>query len=261
MEILYENRTNLITFRNVTRLSSVIHLHKEFEIVHVKEGSAVAYADNNCHILHEGDTFIAFPNQIHYYKNDAPGTFAVIIFSIDLLLGLNSRIAERIPEKNVILSETDEALCDIFQKMLQSDCLYEELILYGYINVMMGMILSHLQLKPTGSENNDALHNIIQYCSQNYKENITLDSVAEHLHLSKYYISHLLNEKLNQNFRGYVNHQRIGQACLLLRETDEKIVDIAETVGFGTLRSFNRAFKIVMGISPTRYREENTRLL
>ena len=261
MEILYENRTDLLSFRVEAELSPVIHLHKEFEIVHVIEGSAVAYADRNCCVIQKGDTFIAFPNQIHYYKNDIPGTFIVMIFSAELLYSLNSRVMESIPDKNVIPREMDETLCDIFQRMLHRDGVYEKLILYGYTNVMMGLILSHLQLKAAGSENNTALHNIINYCTQNYRENITLDLVAEQLHLSKYYISHLLNQKLNQNFREYVNHQRIAQACLLLRETDSKIVDIAANVGFGTLRSFNRSFKIVMGISPAKYREENVKLL
>lgn len=261
MEIIYETRTAAIDFGVTQQLSSLMHLHKELEIVHVIEGTAVAYADKNCCVLNSGDTFIAFPNQIHYYKNDIPGKFVLLIFSAELIYGMGSRILESLPDKNVISHSEEAALDGIFRDMADIKTEYRDMILQGYTNVMMGLMLSHIKLVSADAEKNTALRDIIKYCSQNYRENITLDSVAEQLHLSKYYISHLLNQKLNRNFREYVNHQRIAQACLLLRETDTKIVDIAEMVGFGTLRSFNRSFKTVMGISPVCYREENARLV
>ena len=67
----------------------------------------------------------------------------------------------------------------------------------------------------------------------------------------------MINRKLNQNFNEYINNLRIAEACNLLRETNIKIADISEDVGFGTIRSFNRAFKQITGISPAVYREKN----
>lgn len=261
MEIIYETRTAAIDFGVTKQLASLIHLHKELEVVHVLEGTAVAYADKNCCVLNPGDTFVAFPNQIHYYKNDIPGKFILLIFSAELIYGMGSRILESLPDKNVISNTEEAALHGIFRDMMGIKENYYDMILQGYTNVMMGLLLSHIKLVSAESEKSMALREIVKYCSKNYRENITLDSVAEQLHLSKYYISHLLNQKLNRNFREYVNHQRIAQACLLLRETDTKIVDIAEMVGFGTLRSFNRSFKTVIGVSPICYREENARLV
>lgn len=260
MDVLYENRTSSLSIDTSESLSSIIHLHTELEVVHVIKGTAVAYADKNHCILNEGDTFIAFPNQIHYYKNGESGEFLVLIFSADLIYGQSSLLLKNVPDTNMITAEQEPQLHDIFVNMLNKCEDYYDVKLNGYVNVMMGVILPHLKLSVSASQNQTALYSIIDYCSQNFSEDITLDSVAEKLHLSKYYISHLLNQKLGKNFREYVNRLRIAQACLLLRETDVKISDVSENVGFGTLRSFNRCFKQIMGISPVMYREQDINL-
>ena len=68
------------------------------------------------------------------------------------------------------------------------------------------------------------------------------------------------NKRLKQNFNEYINNLRIAEACNLLRESDKKIADISEDVGFGTIRSFNRAFKLSIGVSPAEYRS-NSKIL
>ena len=47
---------------------------------------------------------------------------------------------------------------------------------------------------------------------------------------------------------------RIDKACDLLEETDKKTADISEDVGFGSIRTFNRAFLQISGITPLKYR-------
>ena len=161
------------------------------------------------------------------------------------------------PDRNYIPCGEVEGFDYIFNRVTALSGDYTELALNGYINVLMSRILPILQLKTVNAENNTALYNVIDYCTNNFKEEITLDSIAEKLHLSKYYISHMINRKLNQNFNEYINNLRIAEACNLLRETNIKIADISEDVGFGTIRSFNRAFKQITGISPVVYREKN----
>ena len=121
-------------------------------------------------------------------------------------------------------------------------------------------MLPHFKLKTANIERNSAFYGIMDFCTHNFTDPITLDSVAEKLHLSKYYISHLINRKLGQNFNEYINSLRISEACAFLRETDKKIAEISEEVGFGTIRSFNRSFKQTTGISPAEYRLNVTEL-
>lgn len=260
MDIIYENRIRLIGYSVDKVLSPMVHLHKELEVIYVRQGKSVAYADKNSYMLNAGDMFITFPNQVHYYRTVQRGEYIVLIFSPDILYGISAEISRSIPDINCFSSSDDRELKDIFERIYASDGEYKNIAISGYLNVIMSRILPRLRLQTVNAENNSAFYNIIDFCTHNFKDDITLDIVAEGLHLSKYYISRLINKRLKQNFNEYINNLRISEACNLLRETDTKIADISEDVGFGTIRSFNRAFKLVMGVSPTEYRSKNNAL-
>ena len=55
----------------------------------------------------------------------------------------------------------------------------------------------------------------------------------------------------------YIEKLRIEKACHLIKNTDMKITEIAETVGYASGASFRRAFKKVTGVSPVEYRESS----
>ena len=69
----------------------------------------------------------------------------------------------------------------------------------------------------------------------------------------------LYNSKLGMNFNNYLNSIRINHACDLLNESNKKIADISEETGFGSIRSFNRAFKSVMNMTPAEYRNNGAK--
>ena len=260
MDVIYENKTRLIEHSITGGLVSFAHLHKELEIIYVRKGKAVAYADKNSYLLNAGDMFIAFPNQVHYYRTVIRGEFMVLIFSPDILYDVSSKISKSKPDINCFTSLDDGNLKDIFDSIYSLDGEYKNIAISGYLNVVMSRILPKLRLQTVDTENNSAFFNVIDFCTRNFKDDITLDIVAEELHLSKYYISRLINNRLKQNFNEYINNLRISEACNLLRVTDEKIADISEDVGFGTIRSFNRAFKLIMAMSPAEYRSKNNAL-
>lgn len=259
MDVIYENKTNLIEFNCSSILGETMHLHKEIEIVYAISGQSMAYADKNGYLLNPGDTFIAFPNQIHYYETIERGEYMVLIFSSEILCGFSDKISKSIPDKNVILADETDELCELFGKIHTLYCdrsEYGKMRLIGCINIAMSIMLPHFMLKNANFEKNSAFYGIMDFCTHNFTEQITLDSVAERLHLSKYYVSHLINRKLGQNFNEYINNLRINEACALLRETDKKIAEISEEVGFGTIRSFNRSFKQITDLSPAEYRTQ-----
>ena len=263
MNVVYENKSKLIEISRSHLLGETMHLHKELEIIYAIDGQSVAYADKNSYLLNPGDVFIAFPNQIHYYNTIKTGEYIVIIFSPEILCGFSSEISKSIPDKNFIAADEEPELREIFEKirlLYNKNTGYNELMLNGYINIAMSIMLPHFTLKTANFEKNSVFYGVMDYCTHNFTEPITLDSVAEVLHLSKYYISHLINRKLGQNFNEYINSLRINEACALLRETDKKISDISEEVGFGTIRSFNRSFKQITALSPAEYRLQITEL-
>jgi YesN/AraC family two-component response regulator len=100
-----------------------------------------------------------------------------------------------------------------------------------------------------------ALRAVIDYCTRHFTNEISLSSLEEELHLSKYYISHLFNNRIHVHFNHYVNSLRIYEAKRLLRHSDKSVAEIGGMVGFNTLRTFNRAFIEQTGVTPSSYRK------
>lgn len=256
MDIVYENKILPINYFLGPQLGRTVHMHKDLEAIYVRHGQAMAYADKNSYRLNSGDLFITFPNQIHYYETLKDGEFLVLIFSPNILHEIAAEVSGSIPDTNFFPAGDGEieALFDKIYTARATAGKYTDVALCGYIHLLMSMLLPRVTLKTVSVEKSSAFYSVIDFCTHNFQENITLDTVADRLHLSKYYISHLINRKIHQNFNEYINNLRIGEACNLLKETNLKITDISENVGFGTIRSFNRAFKQIMGVSPAEYR-------
>lgn len=90
MKITYENKTDKISLAKATGLLRMIHIHKvhkEVELIYVRKGRAVAYADTNSYLLNQGEMFLVFPNQVHYYETKESGDFAILIFSSNTVYG------------------------------------------------------------------------------------------------------------------------------------------------------------------------------
>lgn len=256
-EVIHENRTKIFTAETVNGLSPIAHFHKEIEIIYVIKGWATAWADRKKHILNEGDLFLCFPNEIHYYESTKNSEYYVLIPNPDIVFGLKDVFYDNVPLTNSFHARGNAETIGLLEKIFNYNGEYNRTVIVGIINQLLGEILPYFELKDRIKTDNSTLKNVLKYCNENFNNYITLDSVAESLHISKYYISHLLNEKLNMNFNTYINMLRINLACDLLTETDKKIVDISEDVGFGSIRSFNRAFSQIIGDTPIMYRNKN----
>jgi AraC-like DNA-binding protein len=84
---------------------------------------------------------------------------------------------------------------------------------------------------------------------------LDLAGLARRLGTNTLYLSRALNEGLGQNFSEFINRQRVAAAqALLTGETP--VLDIAGEVGFGSKASFNRAFRLYAGCTPSQYRQQ-----
>ena len=84
---------------------------------------------------------------------------------------------------------------------------------------------------------------------------LSLDSLAIRLSISKHLLSQTLNDYLKQSFHHYINDHRIREACFMLRENRHFSIEaIGHEVGFHSRSSFFSSFKRIMGMTPSKYR-------
>lgn len=88
---------------------------------------------------------------------------------------------------------------------------------------------------------------------------LTIGELAQRLTIQEYRLRRLINKQLGyRNFNQFLNELRIQEACKRLSAASnhrEQIASIAFDVGYSALSSFNKAFKDLMKVTPTQYRD------
>lgn len=102
---------------------------------------------------------------------------------------------------------------------------------------------------------NYTIKRAINYIREHYQEGISLEEVAGKLGITPEYLSTLFNREMGENFSTFLRKFRISHAKRLLKGTDMKVYEIAETVGYTDPKYFARVFKDELGISPGDYRQ------
>ena len=87
---------------------------------------------------------------------------------------------------------------------------------------------------------------------------LSLDDVADSLNVSRYYVSHAVNNHLGKTFHTLVNELRIQEAIRLMREPGgKKVNDVFRKAGFTDRMGFSRVCKRMTGLSPTELKNKN----
>ena len=120
-----------------------------------------------------------------------------------------------------------------------------------------GLLGTILQDKPAISKE-DAVAKSIGIMEANYPDPLNVKQLAHSLGLERTYFSSLFKEKTGYSPYQYLTTLRIQKACLLLRDTDASIADVAELVGLDA-RNFARLFKKEIGKTPLAYRKHPKR--
>ncbi|MHB8063975.1 MAG: helix-turn-helix domain-containing protein [Ruminiclostridium sp.] len=101
----------------------------------------------------------------------------------------------------------------------------------------------------------EKLKEAFKYIDANYMNDISLPDVAKSVGFSEFYFSRIFKDITEKNFSLYLNEYRIKQAEQFLIKSNMSVADIAYTVGFNSIVTFNRAFKSIKGCSPSVYKK------
>ncbi|MFD0672703.1 response regulator [Cohnella sp. GCM10027633] len=93
-----------------------------------------------------------------------------------------------------------------------------------------------------------------RYIHDNYAKELSLESVAEHIHLTPTYFSNIFKKEMNENFVDYVSNYRIEKAKELLRAGEHNVIATAGMVGFSNVKYFYKVFKKRTGYTPSEYK-------
>lgn len=236
-----------------------LHMHICPEFLYINEGELMLNYPDTGFLLHKGDFAVIFPNTIHGYATLSGTTdYSIAICRQETVREFSKTLFEMHPASPVIMeADLPKDIPLLMNELIALDDNEEKAPL---IKAIIGLILARtmpvLPLKPnTEKFKTNLTVRAVTYVYEHYTEEISLDTAAAALGISRFAVSRLFHSQIKVTFVRYVRFLRINYAKELLKSTDKNIVDISLEAGFDCLRSFNRGFKEETGMTPLRYRK------
>jgi len=259
MQYYIENKSYQYYVGRFESLADAPHIHTHLEMIYLLSGRAEAASDGKWHPMEQGDLYLACPNQIHHYKQLTDVAFYLIIFDDAMDSALREFLKEKRPicpvvSADYLPADIADQLAIISQKRKSLSAI-DRLAAKGNMLSFLSRVLSLFAYERDTAANHDSVRDILSYCTEHYTEVVTLDTMAQQLHLSKYYICHVFQQRMNIRFTEFLNNLRTNHACHMLKE-GSAITDAAFSSGFASIRTFNRVFRDITGLSPREYAQQ-----
>ena len=116
-------------------------------------------------------------------------------------------------------------------------------------------IFSILAENRTYSAGNAYISESLDYISQHYAEELSVQNLAAALHLNYSYFSRLFKKETGLSPIRYITSVRVKKAKYLLQYSSLTVTEVARAVGFFDVLYFSRAFRRCTGVSPTTFRQ------
>ena len=139
-----------------------------------------------------------------------------------------------------------------FSSPIQPNCTAESLVREGIHTVCR----EAAELLSSTESSVYTIKQVILYVNENYNSKLSLENLAEHVHVSPVYLSSLFSKTVGKTLMEYIQHVRIEKASILLKNPDLSLLDVAERVGYPDTKYFSQVFKKVTGITPSMYRNQ-----
>ncbi len=263
----------LITFKTSSSMNfSVLSIgnlerywHQSIELIYVLSGSVHAQCRNMQYNLHEDDLIVINMFDVHALSGNQCEVLSLKI-DISSLDPEISRFSQKRFDCNSSV-ESDKTkfipLKRLLALIVKSNINPEdniELLNKSYIYELLYILTTNFNVKDTTNlndlnKNSERMKNILSYISENYRNKISLNNLADIFYLSKPYISKIFKEFTGDSFSEYLMEVRLSHAIKDLSNPNFTIDYIAEKNGFSNVRSFVSAFKNKYNCLPSKYRK------
>ncbi len=108
------------------------------------------------------------------------------------------------------------------------------------------------------ADRREQIRPVLAYVDRHCRESITLDDIAEVVHVSPSRVRHVFKDVTGVSFKEYVTQVRVAEAKRLLLATDLSIAEVARAVSYTNLSQFYKVFYRSCALSPAEYRRYYT---
>ncbi len=265
-EVIAHNPMHFTLFL-VNVLYRSLHLHREFEVACVLEGSVNITCSGITSVVSEGELFIVNPFEAHELKASEPALLLFLQVAPDFFAGYYPEVEALLFDQHVIRISDAINRYGLGNLVQTADCFFRkpdlyEMVCVTAINALFLHLFSTLpHHRLTASEQSARLSRggrmseLLDYIDAHASEKLLLSDLAKERHVSMYHLSHQFREEYGMSFQEYLSRTRCEKARQMLLLSDRSLLDIAIACGFSDPKYFNRDFAARYGCSPKNYRK------
>ena len=241
------------------------HWHNSLEINYIINGKATSFIngveselnDDDIEIINIGDIHSCRPQSIN-------GVCAVVILIPKDLFKEEYADIENIyfeVKNKEIESNIKNIVRRIGKVYVEENSTFKNTKIKGYLYELIYILLNNCSKgKRNGlfveNKHIERMSSITSYIKENYKEEISLETLSEIYGVSREHLSRIFKAHVGITFVKYLESVRLYYAHRDLLNTDYSVLNIALENGFPNVKSFITAFKNNYGSTPNKYRRE-----
>lgn len=247
-----------------------LHWHNYIEIFYVKKGNIRITTGDFSFNLDEGHICFIDSGIIHSVnQTNTPNEILVLQISTESTSPFHALQKYKFNPETYLsdlsnatlpLSELQKLLSDSYTESMLKAPGYQSII-SSFINAIIGIMMRHyyLVLKTEddyiAESNLQRMSQIIDYLDHHYMDKISLQQLANDLHMNYYYLSHFFKDNAGVSFQDYLNNLRVDKSLPLLTDQAISITRISYDCGFPNIKAYTKVFKEKFGVLPSEYRK------
>ena len=252
--------------------------HPEYELHYISDSHGTMFVGDYISEFKPGNLVLLGPNIPHHWVSELPSETEETIIGRDVvlqfvpeMLGIGApggpvETSELIPlleqaRMGLIFSGKGVTVAaDMLQKLgnlkgLSALTQIYELLLHLAYNTHKKTLVSPTYTPILDLQSTLWMQNVIEKTIAELDTDLKMSDVAHHVNMREPAFSKLFKRVIGLTFTEYLRKLRIGRACNLLSESDQKISSISADCGFRNLSNFNRYFLLEMKMTPNKYRQ------
>lgn len=201
-----------------------------------------------------GDIIFVNPGEMHqYFAVPYSEVYMIVMnemYSADFVHEYGNVLFDNLLNDYAVNRQVFQLIEEFFPQ--QEEALYLEKKVFA--DRLYAILCRNYVLRPV-EKSSALLIKILEYINNNYKSQITLESVAEHFSYSKSMISKLFRQKVNVDFRAFVNNVRAAKVRQMLHDPvyrEWNLLQMVTECGFAGISTFYRSYKRYFGELPVK---------
>jgi len=255
------------------------HFHDEFELMYIMKGEGVRVVGDRMDYFNKEELVFLGSGVPHVFKNDKNASqnevdYIVVkfnriiggqdLFKIPELAPIN-RFLKRAGKGLIFSNTTVMKLKKQLIKLAKSKNEDRIILLLKVLKILSAQedcneLSTDTFLLKSSSLGEDRTKKVINYISENYNKNISLEDLAAISYMTTNSFCRYFKNRTGKTAFQFIREFRINKACQMLINGEKNISQICFDTGFNSLSSFNRVFKSLKQISATEYKSKYSTL-